>query len=130
MTQRDPTAMAIYTLGITPLLIWLSRLSKEKTEKFLSRQVAFVDYLNGAASLEKLKKWRDLLKQEGEKFDCHVKPSKSHIIVKVKYQGKAKQIFQRSKITITTEGHRYLGSVARSETFKESCIKDIVSKWC
>ena len=27
-TQGDPAAMAIYTLGITPLLAWLSNLSK------------------------------------------------------------------------------------------------------
>ena len=39
-TQGDPAAMAIYALGITPLLAWLSNLSNEKREKFPSRQVA------------------------------------------------------------------------------------------
>ena len=33
MTKEDPTATAIYTLGIIALLAWLSNLSKEKTEK-------------------------------------------------------------------------------------------------
>ena len=47
--------MAIYALGITPLLAWLSILSKEKTEKFWSRQVLFPDDLNGVDSLENLK---------------------------------------------------------------------------
>ena len=32
-TQGDPAAMAIYALGITPLLAWLSNLSKEKNRK-------------------------------------------------------------------------------------------------
>ena len=50
--------------------------------------------------------------------------------MKEKYQSKAKQIFQGSKITITTEGHRYLGSVIGSKTFKKSYIKELVSKWC
>ena len=49
---------------------------------------------------------------------------------KREYQDKAKQIFQSSKITITTEGHRHLGSVMGSKTFKESYIKELVSKWC
>ena len=54
------------------------------------------------------------------------KASKSHIIVKEKYQDKAKQIFQGSKITITTKGHRHLRSVIGGKTFKESCIKELV----
>ena len=59
-----------------------------------------------------------------------LKASKSHIIVKGKYQNKAKQIFQGSKITIITEGHRNLVSVIGSRTFKERCIKELVLKWC
>ena len=77
-----------------------------------------------------LKKWRDLLEQEGGKFGYHVKASKSLIIVKDKCQDKAKQIFQGSNITITTEEHRHLGSVIGSKTFKESYIKKLISKWC
>ena len=55
-TQGDPAAMAIYALGIRPLLVWLSNLSKEKTEKFPSRQVVFADDLKGVGSLENLMK--------------------------------------------------------------------------
>ena len=117
-TQGDPAAMALYVLGITPLLTWLSNLSKEKTEMFLSRQVAFADTLDGVDWLEDLKKWWDLLEQEGRKFGYHVKASKSHIITKKKYRDKAKQIFQESKITITTERHRGMRSIIGSKTFK------------
>ena len=67
-TQGDPAATAIYALGITPLLAWLSNLSKQKSEKFPSRQVAFADDLNRVSSLENLKKWWDLLEQDGGKF--------------------------------------------------------------
>ena len=45
--QGDTAVMAIYALGIIPLLAWLSNLSKEKTEEFPSRQIAFADDLNG-----------------------------------------------------------------------------------
>ena len=61
-------------------------------------QLAFADDLNGVGSLENLKKWWDLLEQEGGKYGYHVKASKPYITVKEK----AKQIFQGSKITITT----------------------------
>ena len=50
--------------------------------------------------------------------------------MKEKYQDKAKQIFQGSKITITTERHRHLESIIRRKTVKESYIKELVSKWC
>ena len=89
-TQGDPAAMAIYALGITPLLAWLSNVSKEKVEMFPSKQVAVKDDLTGVGPLENLKKWWDLLEQKGGKFDYHVKASKSYIIVKEKYQDKAK----------------------------------------
>ena len=47
---------AIYALGITPLLAWLSNFSKKK-QKFPLRQIAFADNRNGVGSLENLKKW-------------------------------------------------------------------------
>ena len=87
-TQGDLAAMTIYALGITPLLTWLSNLSKEKTEKFPLRQLAFAEDLNDAGSLENLKKWWDLLEQEGGKFGYYVKASKLHIILKEKYQNR------------------------------------------
>ena len=59
-----------------------------------------------------------------------IKASKSHIIAKEQYQGRAKQVLQGSKITLTTEGHRHLGSVVGSKTFKERYTRELVSKWC
>ena len=94
----------------------------KRKKMFPSRKVAFADDLNGVGSLENLKKWRDLLEQEGGKFRFHVKTSKSHIIAEKKYQDKAKQIFPGSKITITTEGYRHLGPVIGSKTFKDLTI--------
>ena len=63
--------------------------------------------------------------RKGERFGYHEKASKLHIIVKEKYQDIAKQIFQGSKITITTEGHQHLGSVIGGLTIKESYIKNL-----
>ena len=65
--------MAIYALGIAPLLAWLRNLSKEKTEKFPSRHVAFADVFNSVGSSENLKKWWHLLEQEVREFGYHEK---------------------------------------------------------
>ena len=56
-TQGDPTAMAIYALGITPLLAWLSKKSNEGNSASASKQVAFADDLNGIGTVESLKQW-------------------------------------------------------------------------
>ena len=56
MTLRDPEAMAIYALGIAPLLRWLWRLSKVIREHFPARQVTFADDLNGVGPLGNLRK--------------------------------------------------------------------------
>lgn len=56
MTLRDPEAMAIYALGIAPLLRWLWRLSKVIREHFPARQVTFADDLNGVGPLGSLRK--------------------------------------------------------------------------
>ena len=50
------------------------------------------------------------------------------MIVRKQYQDKAKQIFQGSKIKITTEGHRHLGLVIGSKNIqrklhKRTCFK-------
>ena len=72
-------------------------MSKEKIEKFLSRQVKFEDDLNGVGSLENLKKYWNSLEREGGKFGYYIKVLKSHIIVKAKLQDKEKQIFRGAR---------------------------------
>ena len=49
--QGDPTAMAIYAIGITPLLVWPSKKSNEANSASASKQVAFADDLNGIGTV-------------------------------------------------------------------------------
>ena len=48
--------MAIYALGITLLLVWLSRKSNEGESTSASKLVAFADDLNVIGTVESLKK--------------------------------------------------------------------------
>ena len=60
--------MAIYALGITPLLAWLSKISNEGNSAPASKQVAFADDLNGIGTTESLKKnGGRSLKKKGKK---------------------------------------------------------------
>ena len=129
-TQGDPTAMAIYALGMTPFLAWLNKKSNESDIFPSPKQVAFADDLNGIGSIKSLKHWWSLLEEEGEKFGYNINAGKLYLIVKNQYKEKAIEIFKNSNIKITTEGHRHLGSVIGSKQFSESYISSLVARWC
>ena len=60
--------MAIYAVGITPLLAWLNKKSNEGNSTSATKHVAFADDLNGIGTVESLKKWWSLLEEEGKKI--------------------------------------------------------------
>ena len=82
-TQGDPTPMAIYALGIMPLLQWLIKKSNEGNSASTTKHVAFAVDLNGIGTVELLKKWWSLLEEEGKKLGYYVNAKKSYLIVKV-----------------------------------------------
>ena len=59
--------MAIYALGITPLLAWLSKKSNEGKSTSFFKQVAFADDLNDIGTIESLKNGAHSLKKKGKK---------------------------------------------------------------
>ena len=97
-TQGDPTAMAIYSLGITSLLSWIRKKSNEGSRASASKQVAFADDLNGIGKVESLKRWWSILEEEGKKFGCNINVKKLYLIVKEQYKDKAKEIFEDTSI--------------------------------
>ena len=56
--------MAIYALGITPLLTWLSKKSNEGNSASASKQVAFAEDLNSIGTVESLKNGGHFLKKK------------------------------------------------------------------
>ena len=61
-TQGDPTAMAAYALGLTPLLDHVQSVKRSV------KHVAFADDLTVAGKLKEIKIWWDTLITEGPKY--------------------------------------------------------------
>ena len=101
-TQGDPTAMATYALGLTPLLEELLHFELLHTVKL----VAFAGDLTGAGKLQSLKQWWEKLAEIGPKYGYYPQSKKSYVIVKNEHLSAANTIFYNLNIKITS----YLGN--------------------
>ena len=120
-TLGDPTAMAMYAIATTPLIMTLLEL----TEKFLNKQtkmVAFADDLSAGGSLSNIKKWWKSLCNLGPKFGCNPEVSKSWLIVKPQLVKEAEKLFENTKINITVNGKRHLGAVIGSQEYRDEYV--------
>ena len=95
----------------------------------LCKQVWFADDGTGCDSLEKLKKWWDVLQEEGPAFGYFPKASKSILIVKEGCAQKARKIFANSEIKIETQGSRHLGAAVGTSSFQKTFLDAKVKVW-
>lgn len=123
-TQGDPLGMAIYAIGLTPLLDRMKNIADIDM-----KLVAFADDLTAVGNFSTIRKWWDELIVEGPKFGYQPQPKKSWLIVKDKNIEGAKTHFKETNIQITCTGERHLGAVIGSETFRKEYVEDIVAKW-
>ena len=126
-TQGDPTAMAAYALGVTPLIQFLIEFIN--INEHHSKEVAFADNFTVAGKVKEIKDYCDALLQIGPLFGYFPKPSKSYLIVKQQYQKTAEETFMGSEVKITTERKRHLGAVIGSKLFKKSYSQSLVDEW-
>ena len=126
-TQGDPIAMAVYALGILPLLTTLKLAVQNKNNNLL--QVSFADDISGSGKLEVIKLWWDEIVTHGPTIGYFANGGKSWLIVKDDYVKEAQEIFSQTSIKITSEGRRHLGACIGKETFKESYVNEKVETW-
>ena len=93
-TQGDPLAMAMYALGLQPLITLLHG---------LTRQVSYADDATGAGSLAEVKCW-DAMVMSGPQFGYDVNPRKTWLIVKEEAYNLAVQLFSGTGVQITSKG--------------------------
>ena len=120
-TQGDPLAMGMYAIGMDPLL--------NSLQNNVVISVAFADDLTGAGKLSELKQWWDETCKVGPTIGYYPKSSKSWLIVKDKFEAKAKEIFSDSNVNITSSGQRHLGAVIGDLEYKKKYCEDLVSGW-
>ena len=127
-TQGDPSAMAMYSISIYPLIQFLA--SNQDPSLPAAKQAWFADDGTGGGSIVQLKKMWDNVNKEGPKYGYYPKASKSILIVKgLENLPKAKAVFKGTGVQITVEGDRHLGAVLGSEDFKRDFVKRKISSW-
>ena len=124
-TQGDVTAMNKYGIAIKPLI---NRLS-DAVNKEHCKQVWFADDSSAAGKLLELKKWWDVLCQAGTQYGYFPLAKKSLLIVKPQHKQLAEELFNDSGVKITTDGERHMGAVIGSHEFKETYVRNKISKW-
>ena len=124
-TQGDVSAMALYGLGIKPLIDKLA----STTDKNKCIQSWYADDSSAGGELTEMRKWWNTLDIEGPKYGYFPLASKTILIVKEEQKAKAIEVFGDTEITITTAGERHMGAVIGSQEYKLEYVKNKVSKW-
>ena len=125
VTQGDPISMALYALGILPLL----SIMKKDCEKLNISHAAYADDISGVGKLKELRKWWDNVTEYGPMLGYHPEPSKSWLIVKIEYLNQAERIFGDTGIQITMEGRKHLGAAIGTDEFKNSYVAEKIDNW-
>ena len=125
-TQGDVAAMAMYAIGIRPLINTL----QEETDQAECQQVWYADDSSAAGKLLEMKKWWDILNRKGPMFGYFPKPSKTVLIIKnIEDLDTAREIFGDTGVKITITGERHLGAVIGSEDFRAEYVNSKIESW-
>lgn len=130
-TQGDPTSMAAYAIGVSPLLrILLDFMNTSGNNT--AKHVAFADDFTVAGKLSEIKSYWEKLTSIGPKFGYFPKADKSYLIVKARYIESANEIFKEMHVKITSSGQRHLGAVIGDINYKNqyvnSKIQDLMNQ--
>ena len=87
----------------------------------------YADYAAVGGSLSALREWWDDLFSSGPMFGYYPNASKSWLVLKDESAALAPSIFGDTGINLTTEGHRYFGSVIGSSNFVACFVEKKVS---
>ena len=117
--------MGLYGLGIKPLIDNLA--NTIDTEKCI--QAWYADDSSSGGELLEMRKWWDTLCVMGPKYGYFPLATKTILIVKEEHKEKAMKIFDKTGVSITTEGERHMGAVIGSNDFKLLYVQNKVAKW-
>ena len=81
------------------------------------------DDTTAGSSLERLRRWWDLLKEVGPLYGYFPNGSKTHVPTKLQHTQAAKEIFKDTGITVSKEGECYLGGAMGTATFLQQYVE-------
>ena len=102
-TQGDPLAMAMYGIGILPLI--------KKLQTCDVTQAWYADDAAAAGSTANIRCRWDIITKGVPMFGYYPNASKTHLIVKQEYVQSAKDLFEGTGITVIADGDRYLATL-------------------
>ena len=103
--------MAMYVIRTHPLISLLQG---------SVQQIWYADDAAAGSTTANLRKWCDLLTQEGPKYGCFPNSAKTYMLVQSEKVNLAREIFWDTGLSITFEVCHYLGSVIGNNTFFET----------
>ena len=118
-TQGDPLAMAMYALGVTPLIQAVSIPD--------IKQLWFANDASAGGRLHLLWTWWDRLADLGPAYGYHVNSSKTWLVVKADYLSEAERIFDGSGVHVTCTGKRHLGTALGTGSFIKEYVQEKVT---
>ena len=126
-TQGDNGAMAMYSLGVTPLITDLASVAEAEQ----LAQIWFADDSSSGGKLQKLKEWLVILMEKGPQYGYFVKLSKTFLVLKNQEDfERAQHLFKEYDIKITLSGKRHIGAAIGAENFRKEYIGEKVRYWC
>ena len=120
--QGDPVSMALYGLGLIPLL---SKIKRDDLSKNI-QHVAYADDLTGGGCIRALRKWFDNIVLYGPSFGYDAEPSKSWLVVKESDYDEAVEVFKDTDVNITKRGKKHLGAVVGQIEYRKEFLADLV----
>ena len=124
-TQGDPLGMAIYAIGITPMMN-LMLLAMQNDH---NKMAGFADDITAAGEILALRRWWTNLMEIGPAYGYFPQPTKSWLIVKQEKLEEAKQAFEGTSIQISVQGERHLGAVIGTDENKRRYIEGKIENW-
>ena len=109
--------MCLYAVSLQPLI------TRFNASTF-AKQCWFADDATGAGSLGELKKWWGVLNESGPSLGYFPNAKKCWLIVKLKKEEAARDLFGQTSINIPTQGQKHLGAVLGSRSYLEEYVSE------
>jgi hypothetical protein len=117
--QGDPLAMAMFALGIAPLIKELEGIY----------QIWFADDAAAGGSLEEVYQWWNKIVEIGPRYGYYPNPGKTWLLVKENEFESAQNLFESSGVNITSSGRKHLGAAIGNQEFIEEFVRAKVAMW-